>query len=74
MRPSVLLTQNHCPTSDKLAFALQISSQLGKIFLIQSRDTTINSKKATEIKNRLDSKVRVKMDISDKMPGWKFSE
>ncbi|HEY5561789.1 MAG TPA: proline--tRNA ligase [Clostridiaceae bacterium] len=30
--------------------------------------------KATEIKNKLQSKVRVKMDDSDKMPGWKFSE
>jgi len=30
--------------------------------------------KATELKERLSKIVRVKMDISDKMPGWKFSE
>jgi len=30
--------------------------------------------KATELKNTLSKLVRVKMDTSDKMPGWKFSE
>lgn len=30
--------------------------------------------KAAEIKDRLSKIVRVKMDTSDKMPGWKFSE
>jgi prolyl-tRNA synthetase len=30
--------------------------------------------KATEIKNKLSKLVRVKMDISDKMAGWKFSQ
>jgi prolyl-tRNA synthetase len=30
--------------------------------------------KATELKERLSKIARVKMDISDKMPGWKFSE
>lgn len=30
--------------------------------------------KANEIKDRLSKIVRVKMDSSDKMPGWKFSE
>jgi len=30
--------------------------------------------KATELKNILSKVARVKMDISDKMPGWKFSE
>ncbi|MBW9171839.1 proline--tRNA ligase [Clostridium estertheticum] len=30
--------------------------------------------KATELKNMLSKVARVKIDISDKMPGWKFSE
>ncbi|MCM8711660.1 proline--tRNA ligase [Clostridium sp. SYSU_GA19001] len=30
--------------------------------------------KAAELKNRLSKAVRVKMDDSDKMPGWKFNE
>lgn len=30
--------------------------------------------KAAEVKDRLSKIVRVKMDTSDKMPGWKFSE
>lgn len=30
--------------------------------------------KATELKNRLLGKFRVKLDDSDKMPGWKFAE
>ncbi len=30
--------------------------------------------KATELKDKLSKVARVKMDISDKMPGWKFSE
>jgi prolyl-tRNA synthetase len=30
--------------------------------------------KATELKNKLSKIARVKMDTSDKMPGWKFSE
>ncbi len=30
--------------------------------------------KATELKNMLSKVARVKMDTSDKMPGWKFSE
>jgi len=30
--------------------------------------------KATELKEKLSKIVRVKMDVSDKMPGWKFSE
>lgn len=30
--------------------------------------------KATELKNRLKKVARVKLDVSDKMPGWKFSE
>ena len=30
--------------------------------------------KATELKDMLSKVARVKMDISDKMPGWKFSE
>lgn len=32
------------------------------------------TEKATEIYNALSQKFRVKMDLSDKMPGWKFSE
>jgi prolyl-tRNA synthetase len=30
--------------------------------------------KASELKERLSKVARVKMDVSDKMPGWKFSE
>ncbi len=32
------------------------------------------TEKATEIYNTLSQKFRAKMDLSDKMPGWKFSE
>ena len=32
------------------------------------------TEKATELYNTLSQKYRAKMDISDKMPGWKFSE
>ncbi len=32
------------------------------------------TEKATELYNTLSEKFRVKMDLSDKMPGWKFSE
>lgn len=30
--------------------------------------------KATEVKNKIASIARVKIDVSDKMPGWKFAE
>ena len=46
--------------------------QLMIVPVAQHKDGVIE--KATELKNILSKVARVKMDISDKMPGWKFSE
>ena len=40
--------------------------------IAQHKDEVLE--KANEIKNMLSSVVRIKVDESDKMPGWKFNE
>ncbi len=47
-------------------------TQLVIIPIAQHKEGVLD--KANEIKNRLAAFARVKMDDSDKMPGWKFSE
>jgi prolyl-tRNA synthetase len=46
--------------------------QVAIIPIAQHKEGVIE--KATEIKDRIAKIARVKLDISDKMPGWKFSE